>query len=180
MQRVIALMSLFFVQVVSAIELYPLHLGAVWWYEAELNGVPQEIMQSYIQHSVVVDGVEWFELVEDGQRFWVRNTPDGQAEAENYFDRDLNISEPIDEVLIFKYPAVVGETWSGVESSIAYLGLHTIEVPAGVFECHMYHFKDMDEVFSESCIAEGVGIVYNKFKDDGNKTSVIKLLKMDK
>lgn len=178
MRIIITLVVLFSAQALSAAGLYQLRVGLVWYYE--LEGAAQETARSSINRSVVANGVEWFELTEYGERFWVRNASQGQVEAVNYFDSDFNVSEPVEEALIFKYPAAIGETWGSPESPTAYLGRRKITVPAGTFECHVYRFDLGGGAFSESCIAEGIGVVFNKFKDNSGNTEVSKLLRFEK
>ena len=178
MRTIITLIILFSVQLVLAEELYQLRVGLAWYYE--LEGASQETVRSSINRSVVANGVQWFELTEYGERFWVRNTSQGQVEAVNYFDSDFNVSGPVEEALVYKFPTAIGETWGDPESPTTYLGLRKITVPAGTFECHVYRFDLGGGAFSESCIAERIGVVFNEFKNDSGNTEVSKLLRLEK
>jgi len=178
MRPIIALIALFFSHLSYGGDLYKLRVGLVWQYE--LEGAEQKVAKNSIIRSVVVNEVEWFELSEYGERFWVRNTEQGQVEAVNFFDRDIDLSEPAEEVLIFKHPASVGETWGRPNSPTSYLGLREVTVPAGTFNCHMYRFDLNAGAFSESCIAEEIGVVVNRFKRSDGSTEVSKLSRYEK
>ena len=159
-------------------DLYELRVGLVWHYEIE--GAEQKAARSSISRSVVVNDIEWFELIEYGERFWVRNSQQGQVEAVNFYDRELNTSEPIEEVLVFKYPVTVGENWGDTNSKSSYLGRRDVQVQAGTFSCHVYRFDLGAGAYSESCVAEGVGVVFNEFKGSGESIEVSKLVRYER
>lgn len=93
-----------------------------------------------------------------------------QIEAVNFFDRTPAPDEKAEIVLMFKYPAEPGETWEKHFSPTTYLGKKKRTVPAGTFRCHEYRIDMQAESYSLSCIATGVGVVYNEFvNEDGEK-----------
>ena len=156
--------------------LYDLRSGRVWVYAIE--GAEQNATSS-IERSIKINDVDWYELVEYGERFWIRNTPQGQVEAANFFEREINLSEPIEEIMVFKYPASVGDEWGDMGAKSSYLGLRNVRVPAGAFDCHLYRFELGEGAYSESCVAEGIGVVFNEFKNSAGKLDVSKLVRYE-
>lgn len=154
--------------------LFNFHAGSSWTYQVEGNEnykVTNEVIEVK-----TVDGQNWYKLVEYGETFWVTNKEHGQFEAINFFDKDPSQTDKAEEVLVFKFPAKVGETWSNNESPTTYLGIKNIVVPAGEFECHMYYIGMGNENYSKSCIAKHIGVVYNEARLENNSKEVSKLL----
>lgn len=159
----------------SAAVLFPLSQGQSWVYRAyvkgsdkdELDSEPQfKESKSYINDIITVDGVDWYQLEEYDNRFWIRNSGAGQMEAVNLFgmkSEDLKGFNPkaLREELVFKFPAKEGEVWNAMESTLRYEGLETKKVPAGTFQCHSYAMIQDGIVYSHSCIAEGMGVIYS-------------------
>ena len=175
MRHLIILFLLLFSSSLSIAGPYELRTGLTWTYE--LTGGEQNEVINSVPRSVVIDGVEWFELNEYGERFWVRNTEQGQVEAVNYYERDLDASEPIVESLVYKFPVLVDETWGDPDSPVIYLGLRDVTVPAGEFTCHLYRFDLGDGATSESCVSNGAGVVLNEFKNVDGTRQVSRLVR---
>jgi len=163
--------------VIQAEPLFDLKVGSSWVYQVE--GGSQSSVTNRISEARTVKGVKWYKLIEYGEIFWVRNTKYGQVEALNFFDRVPEELEDAEEVLIFKYPADIGEKWDNNGSPTTYKGVETMTVPLGTFECHMY-FIDMGQGnYSKSCIALNIGVVYNASVLDGGQKEVSKIVKFD-
>lgn len=151
----------------AATELYRLETGLYWQYRV-IHGQESNTVENNIVGSQRIGNITWFESVEYGERFWIRNTPAGQIEAVNlYTQKDTAaIFEQLDakalhEELMFKFPATAGDSWTTLENTIHYEGLRSISVPAGNFHCHQYSISQYGQTYSHSCIAEGVGVVYS-------------------
>lgn len=163
-----AIVTLFFLGGCSS-HLYPLETGKRWTYVVSQDETSREVTNQ-VEEKRTVDGRDWFRLVEYGDTFWVANGEDGQIEAVNFFDRTPAPDEKAEIVLMFKYPAEPGETWEKHSSPTTYLGKKKRTVPAGTFRCHEYRIDMQAESYSLSCIAIGVGVVYNEFvNEDGEK-----------
>lgn len=164
-------------QAASAEPLFYFHVGTAWTYEVE--GSTTSTVTNTVSEVRTVNGKNWYKLVEYGETFWVGNTERGQVEAVNFFDGNPEQLDEPEEVLIFKYPATVGETWNNAGSPTTYKGKQTITVPAGIFDCHVY-FIDMGlGYYSKSCIANNVGVVYNEAILENGVKEISKLIKYD-
>jgi len=159
-------------------ELFPLEVGRYWKYR--VTGDNQSVVENQIASSLTIGNTRWFESIEYGEKFWIRNSALGQVEAVNLYTKGENaaVFEQLDpktlhEELMFKFPAEKGESWSTLDNVIAYEGSQTITVPAGKFACRMYSITQYGQTYSHSCIAEGVGIVYsdNILPDGKNEIS---------
>lgn len=150
-----------------ATTLFPLSVGQYWVYQIE-RGDEQMTLENTIASSQTIGGIEWFLSIEFGEKFWIRNTTDGQVEAVNLYTQSEHavIFENLDpkavrEELLFKYPARAGDSWVALENTLRYEGKRTVETPAGIFHCHAYSISQYGQTYSHSCIAEGVGVVYS-------------------
>jgi len=158
--------------------LFPLEVGRYWKYQ--VKGKQESRAENSIAASLKIGNTEWFESIEYGERFWIRNGKQGQVEAVNLYGKGENaaVFENIDpkvihEELMFKFPAEKGESWSTLDNTIRYEGKQIIKVPSGEYNCHMYSITQYAQTYSHSCIAEGVGIVYsdNTLPDGGKEVS---------
>jgi len=147
--------------------LFPLTVGQYWVYEVSLDdeGV---IVENHIASSQIVGETQWFLSIEYGEKFWIRNTPEGQVEAVNLYTKGENaaIFEQLDtktlrEELLFKFPAQPGDSWIALENILRYEGKKILTVPAGTFECHFYSITQFGKTYAHNCIAEGIGIIYS-------------------
>ena len=154
--------------------LFYFHVGSSWTYQVE--GKKNYQVTNKVIEVKTIDGQNWYKLVEYGEVFWVANKEHGQFEAINFFDKNPSQLQKAEEILVFKYPAEVGETWKNNDSPTTYLGTTNIVVPAGEFTCHMYHIDLGKGDYSKSCIAKHVGVVYNEVKFENNSTEISKLL----
>ena len=157
-------------------QLYDLHVGASWTYVVSAK------QETTITNNVVdvreINGNRWYKLIEYGDTYWVRNTDKGQVEAVNFFNSDPSSSSKVEESIIFKFPAKVGEKWWLDELSITYQGIKVLQLPAGEFKCHEYLFNlEGEGNYSLSCVAEGIGVVYNESVFDGVHKKIAKLIK---
>lgn len=175
--RVILLLCLCAVSAVQASSLYQLRVGASWTYEVEVKGSVSYPVVNHIVDKHLVDGVEWYQLVEFGDYFWVANTDEGQVEAlMNYLD-ETPPPEGVGVLLTFKFPAQLGEQWTMAYGEVVtYQGTQDMTVPAGSFTCHLYFIDIQKDGYSEFCIAEGVGVVYNASELNGGPLEVARLI----
>jgi hypothetical protein len=159
--------------------LFPLETGLYWRYEIEKQGETKQV-QNWIANSRTIGPYQWFLSVEYGERFWIRNSLQGQVEAVNLYKKKYDAPEfekldpkTIHQELLFKYPATPGDTWIMLENTIRYEGLQTLTVPAGTFDCHQYSITQYGQTYSHSCIAEGIGVIYsdNQLPDGQWETS---------
>jgi hypothetical protein len=156
--------------------LYPLAVGMYWTYQV---GDVEKPVTNRIVSSKTILGNEWYQLNEFGDTFWVRNTREGQVEAINLWGTGAENVTTIEELLVYKYPYQVGETYMLGEDSITIEKEKTVTVPAGTFQCTPYHIQMTENDYSISCIAHGVGVVENEFMNQG-KLSVSRLIKYGK
>jgi len=147
--------------------LFPLHPGSYWQYRVTHGNQTSQVENS-ITSSKLIGNTEWFESVEYGERFWIRNTAEGQVEAVNLYTQKETaaIFEQLDpktlhEELMFKFPAKAGDSWMTLENTIRYEGIRALTVPAGTFSCHQYSISQYGQTYSHSCIAEGIGVIYS-------------------
>ena len=165
--------------------LFPLEVGRYWIYQ--LDGDKQKTVKNSIASTLTIGETQWFESIEFGEKFWIRNGDEGQMEAVNLYTKDENaaIFEKIDpkvihEELMFKFPARPGDTWTTLENLISYEGIETLTVPAGDFSCHMYSIAQYGQTYSHSCIAEGIGVVYSDNILPDGKKEISRLLEWSK
>lgn len=158
--RYILLFLLIFSQSALSDSIFSLHVGDKWIYQIE--GGSTNSATNSVAEVRTINGKNWYKLIEFGDSFWVRNTDLGQVEAVNFFDRTPDQFDVADEVLVFKYPAKVGETWPNNDSPVTYRGVKTITVPAGTFDCHEYYIDLGGDYYSLYCIAINIGIIYNE------------------
>ncbi|WP_155247331.1 hypothetical protein [Teredinibacter turnerae] len=135
--RIFLLLLVLLSQTIRAEPLFYFHVGATWTYQVE--GGHQETVTNRVSEIRAVNGKNWYKLIEYGEVFWVANSEKGQVEAVNFFEGNPGQLEVPEEILVFKYPAKIGETWNNNESPTTYSGLEKITVPAGSFECHSYY-----------------------------------------
>lgn len=168
------LLILLFSPCVCAEPLFYFHSGSSWTYQVE--GEKNYEVTNEVVEVKTVDGQNWYKLVEFGETFWVANKEGGQYEAVNFFEKMPSQIEKAEEVLIFKYPAKVGETWGNYYSPTTYLGVKNIIVPAGEFRCHMYYIDMGNGDYSKPCIAKNVGVVYSEAVLNNGPKEISKLL----
>jgi len=159
---------------VYADPLFYFHAGSSWTYQ--VDGNKRYKITNKIVEVKIVDGQNWYKLSEYGETFWVTNKEHGQFEAINFFEKTPSQIARAEEVLVFKYPAKVGETWNNNYSPTTYLGIYNIIVPAGEFQCHMYKIDMGNGDYSKTCIAKDVGVVYNEAKLNKGSKEISKLL----
>lgn len=153
---------------VVAKPIYELVVGTRWHYT--VNGDQNNPVHSLIRRVKTIGSHQWYELSEYGDRFWIRNTAKGQVEAVDWFNAEPNSKQLVVTSLVYKFPATVGDAWLIGDSKVSYTGTVNVTVPAGRFECHVYHFDLGDNQYSQSCVAESVGVVYSVFVGaDGTK-----------
>lgn len=153
---------------VKANELFTFEVGKYWKYSVQASDTYEVV--NHIEKSKIINGKKWYQLIEYGEKFWVSNSPKGQVEAVNLYETQGEYTGDLEVSLIFKYPAKVGEQWGMPENLVIYNGLKSISVPAGKFNCHMYHMDLGGNNYSDTCIAEGVGVIYNEsILNDGDK-----------
>jgi hypothetical protein len=159
--------------------LFSLETGRYWKYQVT-RGERASTVENTISSSKRIGDIEWFESIEYGDRYWIRNGNQGQVEAVNLYTKDENdaVFEQIDpkvihEELIFKYPATPGDRWETLENTLRFEGTKSMDVPAGHFTCLMYSITQYGQTYSHSCIAPGVGVVYsdNTLPDGGLEVS---------
>jgi hypothetical protein len=168
-----ALVITFFVAAPAQAEpLYPLEVGMYWTYQV---GDVEKSVTNRIVSSKNILGNEWFQLNEFGDTFWIRNSDKGQVEAINLWGTGAENVTTIEELLVYKYPYQVGETYMLGEDSITIETEKTVTVPAGSFQCTPYRIQMNESDYSISCIAQGVGVVENEFMNQG-RLSVSRLL----
>jgi len=155
-----------------AAPLYPLEVGMYWTYQV---GDVEKSITNRIVSSKNILGNEWFQLNEFGDTFWIRNTDQGQVEAINLWGTGAENVTTIEEILVYKYPYQVGETYMLGEDSITIEADKTVTVPAGTFQCTPYRIQMTESDYSISCIARGVGVIENEFMNQG-RLSVSRLL----
>lgn len=154
-------------------ELFPLEVGSSWTYQV---GDKAALAENTITTSLIIGTTTWYLYQEFGEKFWIRNGPEGQLEAVNLYNKGENaaIFEKLDaksvrEELVFRFPANPGESWITLENEIRYEGLRKMDVPAGTFNCHYYSITQYGQTYSHTCIAEQVGIVFSDRQlPDGN------------
>ena len=160
---------------VQAQVLFELKVGKYWRYA--VSGEKQHEVKNYIAKSKIINGREWFQLIEYGEKFWISNSSEGQLEAENLNETEAENTSDLGVSIIFKFPAEVGDSWKTYFGThTKYIGLKTISVPAGTFTCHMYHMDLRGNDFSNTCIAEGVGVVYNESRLNNQTKEISKLI----
>jgi hypothetical protein len=157
--------------------LFYFHVGSSWTYQVE--GGSKGIVTNRVSEMRVVRGKNWYKLIEYGEIFWVGNSELGQVEAVNFFEKTPGQNDKPEEILIFKYPAEVGETWGNVGSPTTYKGIETITVPAGTFDCYLYYIDMGQGDYSKSCIALNIGVVYNESVFNGGAKEISRLLKYE-
>lgn len=157
--------------------LYDLNVGAEWFYETE--GMAAENGVARIDESRTVDGITWYRLYEFGDVFWVRNGEGGQIEAFEVGEDGFGARGAGEEVLVFRYPTEPGDSWEFHGTQVIYLGVQSMDVPAGSFDCHAYHLDMGEGDYSLSCFAAEVGLIYNESVLDGGAKSVARLLRFD-
>lgn len=172
----IILLSLF--SSVFGKDLFEFEVGMSWEYR--VSGKQSYNVVNRISMSKMINGKMWFQLTEYGEKFWVRNSPQGQVEAINLNETDAEKTDDLGVELIFKFPAKSGETWLSYGSLTKYIGIQEMNVPAGKFMCHMYHMDLGGGEYSDTCIAEGVGVIYNEAVLNGNEKEVSRLIKYEK
>lgn len=146
-------------------ELFPLTVGSHWKYQTDNSPT---LIENAIVSSLQIGDTRWFLYREYGEKFWIRNGPEGQLEAVNLYNKGEHaaIFEQLDaksvrEELLFRFPAKPGDTWVMLENEIRYEGLRDMTVPAGSFSCHFYSITQYGQAYSHTCIAEQVGIVFS-------------------
>jgi len=166
--------------------LYPLEAGLYWIYEAEKNGQTLRI-ENHIEAAITIGKQPWFLSLEYGERFWIRNALEGQVEAVNLFNKKPQdaVFEKLDpkairQELLFKFPAQKGDHWAMLENTLRYEGLQTLTVPAGTFKCHAYSITQHQQTYAHSCVAEGVGVIYNENQLENGDWEVSRLLEWGK
>lgn len=173
-----AALALLFLPITAyADPLFELHIGDTWRYE--LVGDAENSVINQISESKTNVGQTWYRLVEYGETYWIRNASEGQVEAVEYFESELPSQPKVNEALIFKYPAQIGDSWGSGDTLISYEGVEKVTVPAGTYDCHMYLF-DMGSDYSKSCIAKDVGVVYNEFKIGDEAPRISRLISFTK
>lgn len=157
--------------------LFEISVGSWWKYKVNKGEAPESI--SSISDAKVIDGVKWYLLVEDGSKYWIRNSEHGQVEAVNFFDSIPEDDDKAEEIVVFKYPSTKGDTWSYVTDLSTYLGMKDVEVPAGRYKCHMYNIQMSETDYSAVCIAEHVGVVFNEVVLNGGKKMTYELISFE-
>ena len=176
MKPLLFLISLGLPVTAQAEPLYPLAVGMYWTYQV---GDVEKPVTNRIVSSKTLLGNKWYQLNEFGDTFWIRNTEQGQVEAINLWGTGAENVTTIEELLVYKYPNQVGETYKLGEDSITIEAEKTVTVPAGTFQCTPYRIQMTESDYSISCIAQGVGVVENEFMNQG-RLSVSRLLKYGK
>lgn len=176
--RIYISVFLLFPTVTYAEPLFYFNVGAKWTYL--IDGPTRSTVTNTITEVKSMNGKSWYKLLEYGEIFWVTNTEIGQVEAVNFFGEEYLTKDEIEESLVFKYPAKIGESWNNLASKTTYEGGKTVTVPAGTFDCHGYIIDMGSGDYSYSCIAKGIGIVYNESILDGGVKEVSKLIKYEK
>lgn len=156
--------------VAQADPLFELYVGASWTYDVEVEDGEGYRVVNAIHDKHQVGDIDWYQLEEYGDIFWVANTEQGQVEA--FSESEIYLEsldhEDVEKLLIFKFPAEPGESWAGAYGDvITYQGKKTRTVPAGTFACHSYFIDLGDGSYSKSCIAPDVGVVHNESVDAG-------------
>jgi hypothetical protein len=171
--------TLLFVRVVFAQEdvLYPLTNGSSWTYNVIAK--KNYTVTNKIVEEKLIDGVKWYKLHEYDSILWVRNNKLGQVEAANYFGKETPPLEKAQEVVAFKFPVKLGDTWEYNGAIVTYKGIERMEVPAGIFECHVYYIDLGDDFYDKLCIAKDIGIVYNEEIVEDNDKEISKLIKYE-
>ena len=172
------LVFLTFCTSVQAQGLFTFEVGKYWKYS--VSGKKTYEMKNYIARSKIIKGKEWFQLIEYGERFWVSNSSEGQLEAVHLNETEAENTNDLGIALIFKYPAKAGDSWDSAGTPTKYIGIKTITVPAGTFKCHMYHMDLEGRNYSDTCIAEGVGIIYNESILNNQEKEISKLIEYGK
>ncbi len=141
--------------------LFYFHTSSSWSYQVTKDN-SKSVITNKVLELRTIDGQNWYKLSEYGEIFWVNNKEYGQVEAVNFYEKDPSPNSKAEEVIVFKYPAKIGETWENYGSPTTYLGIKTVKVPAGEFECHMYNIDMENNNYSKTCIAKNIGPVYNE------------------
>lgn len=156
----------------APVGLFPLVVGHFWIYEIGMDDETSTV-ENKIAASQVIGDTEWFLSIEYGEKFWIRNSPEGQVEAVNLYTKgeDAAIFERLDpktihEELIFKFPAQAGDNWVTLDNVLRYEGQRIFTVPAGTFQCHYYSITQpfidkQGQTYAHNCIAEGIGVIYS-------------------
>ena len=158
--------------------LYEFEVGMFWEYS--VIGKNSYKVVNHVPRSKIINGKKWFQLVEYGEKFWVANSPQGQIEAVNLYETDAEKTDNLKIELIFKFPATEGDTWVPSETPTRYMGIREITVPAGEFMCHMYHMELGGKYYSDTCIAEGIGVIYSEAVLDNGEKEISKLIRYGK
>lgn len=145
------------------------------YWEYEIDGDANRLERNRVASKKHIQGGEWYELVEYGESFWVRNGRDGQQEAQNLYNTQADDVKEIDEILVYKYPFDIGESYKSGIDVVKVLGEQEVTVPAGSFRCTIFHIDMSEGNYSRNCIAKGVGVVQNEFYYKG-KLSVSRLV----
>lgn len=147
--------------------LFPLEVGQYWIYEITLDDETATV-ENTIAAAHTIGSTEWFLSIEYGEKFWIRNSTEGQVEAVNLYTKSENaaVFEQLDpktlrEELLYRFPAQAGDSWIALENILRYEGKKILTVPAGTFECHSYSVTQYGQTYSRSCIAEGIGVIYS-------------------
>lgn len=168
------LLLLFVSPYINAEPLFYFHAGSSWTYQ--VDGYKNYKVTNKVTEVKTIDGQNWYKLLEYGETFWVTNKEGGQFEAVNFFEKSPSQIDKAEEVLVFKFPAKIGEKWNNNSSPTTYLGVQTIIVPAGEFQCHMYNIDMGQSNYSNSCIAKDVGVVFNEAQLENKPKETSKLL----
>lgn len=171
------LITLFFCSSAIAEPLFELRVGASWTYV--VSGNEEYIVTNRIMEQRSAQGITWFRLSEYGDTFWIRNSKQGQVEAVDLFNSDFDPAQARNEGLIFKFPANAGDQWNMDFSPTTYRGIRTTKVPAGSFSCHEYFIDMGNGSYSLSCIAEGLGVIYNETVFEDSSREVSRLLRYE-
>jgi hypothetical protein len=176
MQRFVLLLAIFcwFTGRAFAEPLYPLEVGMYWVYEVD-EGETHQVTNRVLSNKTIL-GQQWFQLNEYGESFWIRNGDGGQVEAANLYDTDAEKVDVIEEILVFKYPFVAGETFDSGGDLVRVEGEKTVTVPAGTYACVSYYVDFGGGEYTRNCVAKGVGVVENEYVSEGLK-SVSRLVK---
>ncbi len=172
----------------AADALFPLETGQFWTYNVtNTNGLTAKSeMINRVVTSVQIGNITWYQLDEFEETFWIRNGNEGQLEAVTLFDRsgeelrtelERLIPQAVREELLFKFPVDTGDEWDMFDSTVRYDGTQNFSVPAGNFDCHMYSVSQLGHIYSRSCIAENVGIVYSDLVLENGDTVTSRLVK---
>ena len=147
--------------------LFPLEIGTEWTYASYIEKeVKDEKLKSKVVGKHLFGDQLWYCIDEFDYAIWVRNTSEGEEEAEVSIDEETQLLKVDRSFLFFKYPAMPGETWRTYEmedGTWQRMQLKEVdvklEVPAGKFECLLYELVEGGKVIIRFHIAPGIGIV---------------------